>query len=79
MAGTLGIGLQRATELRLSRLIAELDKWREMAGGCLGGGQDGIAEDHVSVFGSLLPATSAPAGLVLERGTATAHGQVRLR
>lgn len=63
MAASLGIGLQDATQLRISRLLVQLENFRER---CLGGGQAAIAEDQVSVFGSLLPATSAPPGLTLD-------------
>jgi hypothetical protein len=63
MAASLGIGLQDATQLRISRLLVQLEKLRE---GCLGGDEAAVAEDQMSVFGSLLPATSAPPGLTLD-------------
>lgn len=69
VATNLGIGLHDATQIRISRLLAQLEDFRER---CLGGGQAAMGEDQLSVFGSLLPATTAPPGLALEPRQAAA-------
>lgn len=63
MAAALGISLHDTTQLRISRLLVQLEKLRE---GCLGGGEAAVAEEQMSVFGTLLPASSAPPGLTLD-------------
>jgi hypothetical protein len=69
MATSLGIGLQDATQLRISRLLAQLEKLRER---CVGDERSATTEDLLGVFGSLLPATSAPPGLSLDPRPASA-------
>ena len=69
MAASLGIAIEDAAQLRISRLLEQLEQLRAR---CLGAGPAASLEDLVSVFGSLLPATEQPFGMTLDRGPAAA-------